>query len=180
MAELVAKRYAGALFEVALPIRKEQLFKEELLTLLEALTTNPNFDQLLKSPLIQAQEKKNILTTIFQGKISQEVLNFLYILVDKRRLNYIQEIIHEYKSMVDSAQNIVEATAITATPMSREDVLRLQEKLSATSGKNVTLKNEINHEIIGGVLIKLGDKVIDGTIKNRLAQMQEQLSQIIV
>ncbi|MBM7615127.1 F0F1 ATP synthase subunit delta [Alkaliphilus hydrothermalis] len=180
MAELVAKRYAGALYEVAIPLQKQEIFKEELLAILDTLTAHPQFDQLLKSPLIQSQEKKDILTKVFQGKISQEVSNFLYILVDKRRQNHIQEIIHEYKGMVEKAKNMVEAIAITAEAMSKDDLSRLQKKLSLTSGKTVTIKNEIDGSIIGGVLIKMGDQVIDGTIKNRLAQMKEQLSQIIV
>ncbi len=180
MAELVAKRYAGALFEVALPLKKEQLFMEELLGILNTLQTYPKFDQLLKSPLIHAQEKKDIFTKVFQGKVSEEILNFLYVLVDKRRQLYIKEIIEVYKTMVEEAKNIVEAVAITVEPMTENDLLQLQLKLSATSGKNVTIRNEINREIIGGVLIKIGDKVIDGTIKNRLNKMKEQLSQIIV
>lgn len=180
MAELIAKRYAGALFEVSLELKQEQVFKEELQGIVNILKTYPEFDQLLKSPLIQSQEKKDIITKVLKDKVSQEIFNFLFILVDKRRLTYFQEIVQSFISMVEASKNIVEAVAITAQPMSKEEMLRLQAKLSLSSGKNVTLKNEINQEIVGGVLIKIGDQVIDGTIKNRLSQMREQLTQIIV
>ncbi len=180
MAELVGNRYARALFEVSLELKKEQVFKEELQGIVDLLEAYPQFDQLFKSPLIQAQEKKSIISQVFKEQVSQEVLNFLYILVDKRRQSHIQEIVRAYIAMVEAANNMVEAVAVTAKPMDSEEVMRLQAKLSASSGKNITLKNEINHEIIGGVLIKIGDKVIDGTVKNRLSQIKEQLSQIIV
>ena len=71
----------------------------------------------------------------------------------------------------------MEAVAITAVPLSDEMLTRLQEILSKSSGKNVQLKNEIDTGIIGGVFVKAGDKVIDGTIKNRLEQIQRQMSQ---
>ncbi|GAB6086248.1 F0F1 ATP synthase subunit delta [Alkaliphilus crotonatoxidans] len=180
MAELVGSRYASALYAVSLELNKEQIFKEELLGIIELLKAHPQFDQLLKSPQIHAQEKKDIIAKILQGRISQEVLNFLYILVDKRRQNHLQDIVQAYVAMVEEANNMVEAVAITAKPMEAAEIERLQAKLSMTSGKNITLKNEIDHKIMGGVLIQIGDKIIDGTVKNRLSQMKEQLSQIIV
>lgn len=80
-------------------------------------------------------------------------------------------------ALTNDVKNIMEAVVITAVPLSDEMSVKLQEILSKSSGKNVRLKNKVDTEIIGGVFVKAGDKVIDGTIKGRLEQMKEQMSQ---
>ncbi|SCY87440.1 F0F1 ATP synthase subunit delta [Alkaliphilus peptidifermentans] len=180
MAELVAKRYAYALYEVGLEDNRIQPLKEELQFVADCIKEYSQLADLLGSPLIQQKDKKEILSQCFKDRVSNEVLSFLYILIDKRRQNYIHQITEEYVMLANKSKNMVAATAVTAIPMKEEDLLKLQVKLSMSSGKNVNLINEIDSEVIGGILIKMGDKVIDGTIKNRLGQMKEQLSQIIV
>jgi len=180
MAELVSKRYASALFDVAFEEKNYEKVREELDFVLACLEEEPQLYQLFKSPLITILEKKDVLTAIFKDKLSQEVYNFLRIIIDKGREDYIEDIIKEYRTLVDTAKNKVEAMAITAIPMNKEDLLKLQVNLSMSSGKNIQLQNQVDPEIIGGVLVKIGDKVIDGTIKNRLARMEEELSQVLV
>ncbi|ABW20094.1 F0F1 ATP synthase subunit delta [Alkaliphilus oremlandii] len=180
MAELVSKRYASALFELAFEEQKHHKVQEELAFIRSCIEDEPSFFELLKSPLITADEKKDIISNIFRDRVCMEVLNFLYIIIDKGREAYIKDIVNEYILLVDSVQNKVDAVAITAVPMEKQDLLMLQANLSKSSGKNIQLQNQVDPTIIGGVLVKIGDKVIDGTIKNRLATMQEQLSKILV
>lgn len=180
MAELVSKRYASALFELAFEEQKHHKVQEELAFIRSCIEDEPSFFELLKSPLITADEKKDIISNIFRDRVCMEVLNFLYIIIDKGREAYIKNIVNEYILLVDSVQNKVDAVAITAVPMEKQDLLMLQANLSKSSGKNIQLQNQVDPTIIGGVLVKIGDKVIDGTIKNRLATMQEQLSKILV
>lgn len=180
MAELVAKRYASALFDIAFEEQTYEKIKDELNFILDCLKSEPQLYQLLKSPLIAIQEKKDIIFSIFNNRVSQEVFNFLRIIIDKRREGHIEAIVNEYQALADRVKNKVDAVAITAVPMDKQDLLKLQANLSMSSGKNVQLQNQIDPTVIGGVLVKIGDKVIDGTVKSRLAQMQEQLSQILV
>ena len=180
MAELVSKRYASALFELAFEEQKHHKVQEELAFIRSCIEDEPSFFELLKSPLITADEKKDIISNIFRDRVCMEVLNFLYIIIDKGREAYIKDIVNEYILLVDSVQNKVDAVAITAVPMEKQDLLMLQANLSKFSRKNIQLQNQVDPTIIGGVLVKIGDKVIDGTIKNRLATMQEQLSKILV
>lgn len=180
MAELIAKRYAEALFEVAQEDNTLQPVREELEFVGSCLKENQEFEKLLNSPLVNSNEKKEILTNIFKGKLSNEILNFLYILVDKRRTNAIHDIIREFNKMADASKNMVEGVAITAITLDQETLLKLQVQLSMASGKNVKLTNEVDKQIVGGVLIKIGDKVIDGTLKNRLGHLKQQLAQVIL
>lgn len=180
MAELVSRVYAKAMFEAAFESKKHNDIKDELQFVKDCLTENQELYLLWRSPLINVSEKKKIFTNIFQNSLSQEALNFLQIIIDKKREKYIMEMIEVYHGLVDKANNVIEATAVTAVPMDENILLQLQSKLSALSGRNVRLKNEIKQDLIGGVLISMGDKIIDGTIKNQLERMKEQLSQIIV
>lgn len=180
MAELVCKRYAEALFEVAQEDNNLQQIREELDFLKTCLKENQDFEKLLNTPLVNSNEKKEILTNIFKDQFSKEVMNFLYILIDKGRIKYIHDIIREFNTMADISKNIVEGVAITAVPLEEASLLKLQVQLSMASGKNVRLKNEVDREVVGGVLVKIGDKVIDGTLKNRLGHLKQQLSQVIL
>ena len=180
MAELVSKRYASALFEVALENKNYKEVREEMNFILACLKEEPELYELLKSPLINVVEKKDVISTIFKDELTQEVYNFLRIIIDRGRESYLEDIINIYSTLVDDVENKVDGVAITAIPMEKADLLKLEENLSKSSGKNVQLENQVDPEIIGGVLVKIGDKVIDGTIKSRLALMQEKMRQVIV
>lgn len=180
MAELVARRYANALFEVVFELGQNEQAQDELSFVISCLKEEPKLYQLLKSPLISSNEKKEIISDIFKENVSKEVFNFLRIIVDKGRESYIESIIEEYRVLANSAKNKVDAVAITALPMEKIDIEKLRVNLSMSSGKNIQLQNQVDPSVKGGVLVKIGDKVIDGTIKSRLENLKEQLSQILV
>ncbi len=180
MAELVSKRYAGALFDVSFEEKNYDEVRRQLNFVLECFQEEPQLPQLFRSPLITIQEKKDVLTAIFKDKINQEVYNFLRIIIDKGREAYMEAIIKEYGNMVDAAKNMVDAVAITAVAMNEQDLLKLQANLTKSSGKNVKLKNKVDPDVIGGVLVRISDKIIDGTIRNQLAKLEEQLLQTLV
>ncbi len=180
MAKLVSRRYANALFDAAFESKSYEKVEDELNFISKSLKGEPQFYQLFKSPLITVQEKKEMITTIFKKNISEQVYNLLLILVEKRREEHIKDIINEYIALVDEVKNKVNAVAITAVPIENKDLLKLKENLSKSSEKDVQLQNYVDPDVVGGILIRIGDKVIDGTIKSRIVQMREQLSQILV
>lgn len=180
MAELVSKTYSEALFEVALEEGMIDRFLDEINFVADSLKEFPEFQNIIKSPTINKNEKKNIISDVFKEKLSQEMLNFLKIIIDKSRGNSIEAIREDFKAKVNNHKGIVDAVAITAIPMSKEDSDKLINKLSGITGKTINLTNEIDKSIIGGVMVKIGDKVIDGTLKGKLDNIKEELSQIIV
>ncbi|MCD5413502.1 MAG: F0F1 ATP synthase subunit delta [Clostridiales bacterium] len=180
MAELVANRYAMALFEVASENNTIESVQKDLRFIVDSLDENPKLEELFRSPLIKDKEIKQIMQECFVSSIESKVLNFLFVLVDKRRQNYIRRIANQFKILVDKANNVAEATAVTAEPMRDEDLVLLKEKLSKATKKNVSLINKVDTEVLGGILIKMGDKEIDGTVKRRLGELKEQLTKIIV
>ncbi|WP_432662596.1 F0F1 ATP synthase subunit delta [Wukongibacter baidiensis] len=180
MAKLVSRTYSEALFEVALEENKVDLFLDEISFVADTFKLHPEFFEIFKTPLVRVDEKKKIMEEVFGDKLSQEMNNFLKIVIDKRRGHFIQQIKSEYIKRVDQHKGIVNAVAITAVPLTEEDKTTLRNKLSVLTGKDVKLSNDIDENVIGGILVKIGDKVIDGTIKGRLEEMKESLSQIIV
>ena len=108
------------------------------------------------------------------------MLNFLKIILDKRRTHDLKAIVKKYVQLVNAHNNIVEGKVTTAIRLKNEDKMHLEKKLSTMTGKNIQLKNEVDPSIIGGILVRIGDKVIDGTIQSRLNELQKDLAQIIV
>ncbi|MEJ8553968.1 F0F1 ATP synthase subunit delta [Tepidibacter sp. Z1-5] len=179
MAKLVASRYANALFEVGVSDGTTEALNNDLKVIVDLFNENEDFLKILKAPLISKEEKKALVEKIYDNNTSLEMMNFLKVLIDKDRIGIIGEIFTEFNSLINEKNNILEAVAITAVPMSEIDLNNLKLKLSESKGKNITLKNEVDKSVIGGVLVKMGNEEIDGTIKTRLEKLKDQLSQII-
>ncbi|OPJ55262.1 F0F1 ATP synthase subunit delta [Alkalithermobacter paradoxus] len=179
MAKLVATRYANAIFEVGVESNREESFYNELSIILDTINQNEDFFKILKAPLISKQEKKALVENVYNDRASLEIVNFLKILIDKDRIGIIDEIVSVYKELLNENNNILDAVAITAIPMNEDQINELREKLSNSTGKNINLKNEVDSTILGGVLIKMGNEEIDGTLKTKLDKLKEELHQII-
>ena len=180
MEELVAKRYSNALFEVALEEKTLDKTGEELSFITDALTEHRDLFKALKSPLIKPAEKKEMMGKIFDRQLSRETMNFIYILIDKNRSGALLEIDEEYHKLLAKHNNTTTAVATTAVSMTDQQIQELTEKLSKTSGKAVTLTNQVDPSIIGGVFIQMGDKIIDGTLKRRLGEIEDRLKEVII
>ena len=179
MINIVASRYAEALFQVGEETDSTDKLYCELKAVVDIVKENKDFSNILRSPLVSKEEKKDLITKVFEGKLSQNMINFLKILADKDRLALLADIEKDFKVLLNEKNNILEGIVITAVPMKEEEVKELQTKLSAKYNKTVVLENEVDKSVLGGVLVRLWNEEIDGTVKNRLDKMKEQLSQVI-
>lgn len=178
MAELVGKRYAQALFEVAVELDKLEEYKDEINTVANIFESEPKLKMIFEHPKLSKNEKKDIVNSIFKGKVSQEIVNLMYIVVDKGRERYINTISKEYTSLSNEKQGIIEAKAITAVAMEEEELSKLEENLSKKFSKKVILTNIVDESVIGGVLVRVEDKVIDSSIKGKLEMIEKSLKDI--
>lgn len=179
MINIIASRYAEALFQVGEESNSTEKLYNELKAVVDIINVNKEFSNILKSPIVSKEEKKTLITNVFESKLNNEMLNFMKILADKDRLNLLANMEEAFKALLNDKNNILEGVAITAVPMNEGEVNELQAKLSAKYNKTVVLQNEVDKSILGGVLVRLGNEEIDGTVKNRLDKMKEQLSQVI-
>ena len=192
MIDVIANRYAEALFQLS---EEENITKEiynELHDVVEVIKNNKELDNVLKSPLVAKNEKTQLIEALFNNKINNDLKNFLKILVEKGRIKllsidevysvakeYICGTTIKFKELLNDKHNIIEGTVISAIALTEKQVKELEEKLSKKYNKNVTLENEVDQSILGGVLVRLGNTEIDGTIRTRLNGLKNQLSQVI-
>ncbi len=179
MINLIAERYAEALFQVGEEDNSTTNLYEELNAVIDILKSNQDFYNVLKSPLVTKGDKKDLVEKVFGNQISDNLNNFLKIIIDKDRVSALEAVQKSCKALLNEKNNIIEGSAITAVPMTQEELKQLEAKLSSKYNKNVTLENKIDKSILGGVLVRLGNEEIDGTVKTRLTKMKDQLSQVI-
>ena len=179
MINVIADRYAQALFEVGEETQTTSELYQELSELVDIFNENKDLYNFSKSPLIGREDKKNVMQNIFKNQLSNSMNNFLKLVIDKDRISAIENMKESYKSLLNDKNNILEGTAITAVKLSEKEIKDLEKNLSIKYNKNVTLNNIVDETILGGVLVKLGNEEIDGTVRTRLSKMKNQLSQVI-
>lgn len=178
MAELVAKRYSNALFEAGLELDKLNIFKDELQSIVEIFDSENKLYKILEHPKISKNEKKELLDNLFKERISQELLNFLYVLVDKRREGNIKSIYSTFQEEYNKHNGIVEVTVVTAIELDEERKEKLSKMLSEKMNKTIILKTSIDPDIIGGVMLKTNDKFIDGSVKGQLKEIEKAVKNV--
>ncbi|WP_419725852.1 F0F1 ATP synthase subunit delta [Terrisporobacter petrolearius] len=179
MIDIIANRYAEALFQLS---EDENITKEiynELHNVVETVKNNKDLDNVLKSPLVGKIEKVKLIESLFNNKINNNLKNFLKILVEKGRISSLKSIELTFKQLLNDKNNIIEGTVISAIPLTDKKVKELEGKLSKKYNKNVTLENKVDQSILGGVLVRLGNTQIDGSVKTRLDNIKDQLSRVI-
>ena len=171
----LARKYSKAMFELAQEEGKLIPFGDELASVKKDLASAPQLKGYLANPQIQRQDKKELLRKLFEGELSGTVLNFLYLLVDKRRIELFDAIEDIYRSLSNEARGIVVADVTSAQELTSAQQEKIQKKLATVTGKEVTLRTHRDESLIGGVVVRIGDKRIDGSGKGRLEEMTAQL-----
>ncbi|QGU00728.1 ATP synthase delta chain [Candidatus Syntrophocurvum alkaliphilum] len=171
----VARRYAEAFFSIAQDNNKIDQFQTELEKVVAKINELENLKEYFAHLLIPAKEKKEVAKKLFQEDLSPTTLSFILMVIDKRRETYFEAILDEYKEMADESRNITKADLIVAREVPEDEVEVLAQKLSATSGKTVQLKVAVDPSLIGGIKIRMGDQIIDGTVAKRLEMLRESL-----
>lgn len=177
MAKLVSKTYGEALFDLAVEENKLDLITEEIRLVKEVLENNEDLIKLLNHPKISREEKITVVENIFKGKLSDEVVGFLVIIVDKGRYNDLTTIFEYFLSKVLEYRNIGVAFVTSAIPLSEEQKEQVERKLLATTKyQQFQMNYTVDESIIGGLIIRIGDRVVDSSIKNQLRNMAKALA----
>ncbi len=173
--ESVARRYAAALFEQAGKAGTVEAAAGELALAAETVASSDRLRALLAQPLVTQEQKTRALENAFGDRASQATMAFLHLLVHKRRINLLPEVQAAFAQMVLDYRNIAHATATSAVPLTPEQVAALEKSLEARTGKDIELETEVDPSLIGGVLVRIGDTVLDGTVRGNLERLREQL-----
>jgi ATP synthase F1 delta subunit len=173
----VATTYGSALFEAARDLDKTDAIGEELAGVDGIFRDEPGFFDLLRNPGIDGAGKKNALRSVLEGRVSKELLNFLFILTDKRRIGSFHEIVKAYQTLVNADLGVSVGTVYSAVPLSEDRRRRLEEETGRLLGRNVRLDNLTDGDVIGGVKIFIDGKLIDASVRKSLDALKERLAQ---
>ena len=173
MAKLVSKTYAQALFELAVEEGKTTDFLEEAVALLEVLRSNAEFGQFMNHPKIQKEDKLEVVQNVFRDKISRELLGFLVTVIEKDRYPEIEAILEDFIASVKEHNNIGTAYVTTAIAINEQEKQDIE--LATTRYRTIECIYDVDTSLIGGMVIKMGDRVVDSSIRTKLDKLQREL-----
>jgi F-type H+-transporting ATPase subunit delta len=170
------KRYAQAAFKLALEKGELDSWQASLRKIADVITDEKLMD-LLENPKLSFETKKAILAE-FLGKINPLALNLAYILVHKDRLGIAGDISQQYDRLLDTYYGIKHVEVITALPLSDEDRERVSSRFEEIIGHKVVIDAQVDPSIVGGIKARIGDTLIDGSVKGKLGALRKSLVEI--
>ena len=172
---ILAQTYARAICQIAQERNMIDKVETQLKMVEEVITSNEDFKNLFYHPRVPVEAKKETVQTIFKDDVDQIVLNALLFLIDKRRETAFSAIIKEYVELANEIRNIVSVEVIVARALTKEQSKALRNKLEKILCKKISMTMKIDESIIGGVIIRLGDKLIDGSVNRQLRSLKSIL-----
>jgi F-type H+-transporting ATPase subunit delta len=176
MSAKVARRYATAFLEAALEQNELEKANDDIMLMINTLRASNDLRLFLKSPIIKKDQKSEVLATIFENKINALTVNLLNILSDKGRLNLLDDIGQNFIDIYNIHNGIIEVNVITAEELGNGQLDKLVKELELVTGKKVKANISVDKDLIGGILVRIGDTVIDGTVKYKLNQLKDRFA----
>jgi ATP synthase, F1 delta subunit len=170
----LARRYSQALFEIASQTSLDTI-DADLRELIKLIEENEEVKGILLHPHISLSVKKSIMDKLMGDDISEVTRHFFYLIIDRKRESLLPSIQHEFSRLADEARRVVEAKVASAVELSASQLDGLKKAIERMTGKDVRIKSEVRGELIGGVLLQIGDRVMDGTIAHALEKMRIDL-----
>jgi len=171
----VAKRYAAALFGVARRDGILDAVEQDMTLVSRFLAEVPYLRAVLIQPLVSVARKNIVVDEAFGDRVTASSLNFIKLLIRKRREGLINECIREFRALLAEHTNTVDAEAWSAIPMTLEQQEKLSVSLHKLTGKKVRLVSEVDKALVGGVVVRIGDTVMDGSVRGKLERLERQL-----
>jgi F-type H+-transporting ATPase subunit delta len=175
----VAARYAKALFESTTASGEAEQVSKDLTSVNDLFNQLPNLYTFLENPAIALDEKQKFLDQQFGKNVSPWVLRLLKLLVENQRVAIFAQLVEQFNALALHSENAAQAEVVSATELEEELKTRIRKTLESTFGfSRVDLQNRVDPGLLGGVIIKLQDRVIDGSYVGRLEEMRKQFSKI--
>lgn len=179
MAKLISKTYGEALFELSLEKNSLDLVEAEIKTVKEAFDQNADLYKFLNHPKITKEEKVRFIETVLKGRVSEDVTGFLVIIVEKGRYDEIDEIFDYFLAKVKEYKKIGVAKVTSAVVLQDEQKKKLEEKLlTTTKYVDFDIDYQVDPSLIGGLVIRIGDRVVDSSIKTKLRNLSKDLLKV--
>lgn len=178
--EIVAGKYALALFNVALKRNELDAVAEDLESVDGLGRLAPAFGRTLASPTVTTEHKRELLATALGKRVTATTFSALNLLLDKQRISLLPRLAEEFRELVLRHKDIIHAVAWTAVPLDAPQTERLKTALGRLSGKTIEVENRVDERVLGGVVIGFGEKILDGSVRRGLDDLRESLMKVRV
>jgi F-type H+-transporting ATPase subunit delta len=171
----VGKRYARALFGVAQELKKSEQFLAELRAVLNVLESQPEVSSAMESPNLAPAHKLEAIQKAFGGKASQEIVNFLCLLIEKKRWSHLAEVTVAFEEAIDESRGVTRGTVRSASALDPQQRKALEEKARSLTGREVIFSYHTDPQLVGGLIAEVKGWTMDDTLTSHLRSMKEQL-----
>ena len=181
MAKLVSKVYGDALFEAAREAGRMDDMYEEVLELQKLLQANEELQKMMENPKVIREDKENVIETVFRGRISDEIVELMKLMIAKGRYSNIESVFDYFIGLVKEEKKIGIAyvtTAVELTDVQKDEIVR--RLLETTRYESFEMNYAVDASLIGGMVIRIGDRVVDSSIKTKLYELSKSLRKIQV
>ena len=177
MAELsVVRRYARALFDTAQKSQAVQQVEDDLKSVDQSLRAAPQLQKVLRAPTIAGARKRELVQRVFGSRVSPLTLKFLTLVIDRRRETILTDVFPEFERLANEARNLLLVQFTSAVELTDAERDALVQALKARTGKNIQARVAVDPSLLGGVVVRMGDTVIDGSVRAKLLQLRAHLT----
>lgn len=171
----VAKRYAKALFEVARDQGQLSEIETELQHIQQIMDDHPEFVKFLNHPKVAKEQKIEQLKAIFQDHVSTTMIQFMQLLIQRNREEHLADIVTRYIKFANVERGLEDATVTSIQPLTDEEKQSLAEHFGKLIRKKIRIHNEVDPEILGGLIVKIGDRLYDGSVSGKLHRFKRRV-----
>ncbi len=179
MAKLVSKTYGDALFGLALEEKRLDEFYDAARNMITALQQNEEFEKLMKHPRFTREEKATIIEETFTGQIPKEMIGMLLLLVKKGHAAELLSVFHYFITLVKEEKKIGDVKVVSAIALSEDQKAKVERRLLETTNyESFEMDYSVDESLIGGMVIRIGDRVVDSSIKTKLYELTRTLREV--
>ncbi|PKM51563.1 MAG: ATP synthase F1 subunit delta [Firmicutes bacterium HGW-Firmicutes-7] len=175
MVELVAQRYGTALFELALEKNQINEMEQEVVALKMILSEETELMELISNPKISLNDRKKVIDEIFKDKISDDLIGLIDLTIHKKRQNVLLHIFEDFISKVNAYKGVVIVDVTVYEPLSKDQESELIGRLETLTKKTIVLKQSVDESLVGGLIIRMGDRIMNHSVKGMIGAMSKQL-----
>ncbi len=180
LAQEVAKIYANALLLSVVEKGMIDVAYDQFKSLKELLAKDKSLVNFLSAPQVLDENKLSLVRDVFSSRMEKLFVEFLVVLIDKNRVNFLPQVIDEFTRLVEAKRGIGRVTVITAVPLVEDERVRLKDKMQKKTNLEIILEEKVDPSIIGGMIIILHNEIIDGSVSHGLNAVEEQLAKVRV
>ncbi|MGN8771458.1 F0F1 ATP synthase subunit delta [Paenibacillus barengoltzii] len=170
---VVANRYAKALFEIARQSERALELEAELKALVDALHHDPSIQLFIESPKISDTAKWDAIQKGLEGKVSQPIVSLVQLLIERGRITILPQISSSYTKLVGDSLGLSDALVYSTYPLSEAEKQQVADEFGALVNREIRVINEVDKELLGGIKVKIGDTLYDGSLAGKLNRLEK-------